>query len=190
MTKVMRRQRLTRRANCTTLALRSSWVRFGFAFGLQVRRDHQRRRHTLGALLRRLGQGFGERRRDRIRHCFRKLPDRRRYGDRVGARLVRHDQRRRFCGRCFRRRFDRRLGRSQIGRGRRRLARRRDRAELRFDLVPKLRRRLDRLDHDVELAKPALPHPHRSGKAGIEREQRLGVLALVGGQRSEHVFGG
>ena len=187
MTTVMRRQRLTRARQLHDIG---AALDHGLDFGLHVRRDHRRRRHALGALLRRLGQGFGERRGNRIRHRFRKLPDRRRYGDRVRARLVRHDQRRRFCGRCFRRRFDRWLGHSQNGRGRQRLARRLDRAEFGFDLVPKLRRRLDRLDHDVELAEPALPHPHRRGKAGIEREQGFGVLALVGGQRAEHVFGG
>ena len=188
MTTVMRRQRLTPRASCTTLALRSS---LGLEFGFHLWRDHQRRRHALAALLGRLGQGFGERRGNRIRHRFGKLTNGgRRYGDRVGARLVRHDQRRRFCGRCFRRRFDRRLGRSRHRRRLRRFTRRLDHAELRFDLVPKLRRRLDRLDHDVELAEPALPHPHRRGKAGIEREQGFGVLALVGGERAEHVFGG
>jgi len=61
---------------------------------------------TLGALLGRLGQGFGERRGNRIRHGFGKLTNLgkltnggRRDGDGVGARLVRHDQRPRCRGR-------------------------------------------------------------------------------------------
>ena len=62
--------------------------------------------------------------------------------------------------------------------------------DLGFDPVPDVRRRLDRLDHDIELAEPALPDAHDLGKAWIDHEQRLGLVALVGGERSQDVFGG
>ena len=62
--------------------------------------------------------------------------------------------------------------------------------DLGFDPIPNVRRRFDGLDHDVELAQPALPHAHDLGKARIDHEQRLGLIALVGGERSQDIFGG
>ncbi len=62
--------------------------------------------------------------------------------------------------------------------------------DLGLDPVPNVGRRLDRFHHDIELAKPALPHAHDLGKARIDHEQRLGLVALVSGERSQDVFGG
>ena len=67
---------------------------------------------------------------------------------------------------------------------------RRVRADLFLDLVPELGRRLDRFHHDIELAEPAFPLPHGRLEARIERQQRLGVFALLGGKGAEHVFRG
>jgi hypothetical protein len=52
--------------------------------------------------------------------------------------------------------------------------------DLASDFVPDVGRRLDRLDHDVEFAEPALPKADDLGKSRIDRDQRLGLIALIG----------
>src|SRR5262249_23471020 len=62
--------------------------------------------------------------------------------------------------------------------------------DLTLDALPDLGVGLDRLDHQVQLAEAALPHPHQAAEAVVDVEQDIGPRALVSLERAEHVFGG
>ena len=61
---------------------------------------------------------------------------------------------------------------------------------LALDAMPDLAVRLDRLDHQVQLAEPALPQAHLGGKSLIDAEHGLGLGAFGAVERAERVLGG
>ena len=61
--------------------------------------------------------------------------------------------------------------------------------ELCLDALPQWRRWLDRHDQPVQLAEPALPLPHLGGEVLVDEHERVGLCALFGIERAQHIFG-
>jgi len=58
----------------------------------------------------------------------------------------------------------------------------------RLDALPDFGGRLDRLDHEVQFAQPALPGAYQLSELRILIEQIVDARDLIGVERAEHIF--